>query len=128
MANQNDDQFEMELKQFRPLAPDPILIQKVNRPIWHKLVGMASIAAAAIIAIVLWSALEHLSPLVPTASVTSQLVNAQPLTLGRSNALLAASPSFKAALDAMSFQAQPAPVAQDKRSAIAELSKERIKL
>ena len=125
--NQNDGQFELELKQFRPLAPKPFLIEKINRPARHKFVRVGWLAATAILAVGVWSTLPH-RPLPTSTAGTSRRVSSQPLTLGRTNALLAASPSYKAALDAMALQAQPAFVAQDKRSAIAELSKQRIKL
>lgn len=125
---QNDDQFELELRQFRPLAPEPFPIQKINRPPSHRFAGILAIAAVAVVAVVLgWISPYRSRPATPAAG-TEQLPNPQPLTLGRTNTLLARSPSYKAALDALAFQAQPSPVTQEKRSAIAELSKERIKL
>ena len=128
MPNPGDDPFEFELKQFRPIAPEPFSVQKVSRALGPRLARMASLAAAAILAVVAWLALPHRSPPVPANGGVALLGNTQSLTLGPTNARLAAAPSYKAALDSMAFPTQPAPVAPDKRSAIAELSKERIKL
>jgi len=89
---------------------------------------MAWVAAAAIFAVAAWLNLHRAPQPAVSIELPSRLAQAPPLTLGRSNTLLAEAPSFKAALDAMAFQTQPAPVAPDKRSVIAELSKERIKL
>jgi hypothetical protein len=44
------------------------------------------------------------------------------------NALLAAAPSFKTAVDAMAFHSQTIPLPEGKRSAVSVLSKEKIKL
>ena len=125
---QSDNQFEMDLKQFRPLAPAPLPIQEINRPPSHKFAGILSIAAVAVVAVVLWLTLPYRSRPATPAAGTEQLPSPQPLILGRTNTLLATSPSYKAALDALAFQTQPSPVTREKRSAIAELSKERIKL
>jgi hypothetical protein len=52
----------------------------------------------------------------------------KPFTMRSANAWLATSPSFKAAVDELAFRSPASPVPQGKQSAVAVLSKEKIKL
>jgi len=52
----------------------------------------------------------------------------QPLTMRSANALVAKAPSFKAMVDDMAFRSQNIPLPKGKRSAVAVLGKEKIKL
>jgi hypothetical protein len=52
----------------------------------------------------------------------------KPLTMRSANAWLATEPSFKAAVDDLAFRFQTSPLPKGKQSAIAVLSKEKIRL
>jgi hypothetical protein len=52
----------------------------------------------------------------------------EPLTMRSANAWLATAPSFKAAVDDLAFRSQTSPLPQGKQSAVAVLSKEKIRL
>jgi hypothetical protein len=62
------------------------------------------------------------------ARSAQHLQGSQPLTMRSANALMAKAPSFKAMVDDMAFRSQAVPVPKGKRSAVAVLSKEKIKL
>ncbi len=59
---------------------------------------------------------------------TERLQDSQPLTMRSANALMAKAPSFKAMVDDMAFRSQTIPLPKGKRSAVAVLSEEKIKL
>jgi hypothetical protein len=65
---------------------------------------------------------------VSDAATAKQPVPLQPLTMSSANALLAAAPSFKVAVDDMAFRSQTLRLPQGKQSAVAVLGKEKIKL
>ena len=102
----DDEQFEQYLKEFRPVAPESLQIEKqpsrARRPFAY-LAWAAACAASVLLVFLLWNRLKP-----PQPSVTPQLVRSQPLTIGRANALLAHAPSLKEAFDDLSFQSQPA--------------------
>jgi hypothetical protein len=52
----------------------------------------------------------------------------EPLTMRSANALLAKAPSFKAAVDDLAFRSQTSALPRDRQSAVAVLSKEKIRL
>jgi hypothetical protein len=52
----------------------------------------------------------------------------QPLTMRSANALMAKAPSLKALVDDMAFHSQSIPLPTGKRSAVAVLGEEKIKL
>ena len=127
-----DEKFETHLKQFRPVDPQPLRVERrVHAPQrWFVLAAWAAAAAAVVaVAVVGFHARPgRIAPPVETFAVVDQLVKPQSLTIRSANALLARAPSFKEAIDQMAFPPKPAPLPADKHSALAELSKEKIKL
>jgi hypothetical protein len=129
-----DERFERYLKQFRPLAPETLQIEKHERATRLPFVfaKWTTVAAAMLIAAVL----TNQSRLKPTHSPSGTgspatvelLTSSQPLTIGSANALLARAPSVKAAVDQVAFQSQATPLSKGTQSALAVLSKENIKL
>lgn len=121
----DDEQFESYLKEFRPLAPESLQIEKQPSPARHPFVLMtwaAACAAALLLAFLLW---HRPKPAQPQSA--QQVAASQSLTIGRANALLAHAPSLKQAFDDLSFQPKPASQPQGKQSALAVLSKDNIK-
>lgn len=134
MPTPDDERFELYLKQFRPLAPETLAMEGRGRTTRRSFKLWAGVAAAAAILVVA-GALSLLirSQRTDVDGITKNvagehLVTAQPLTIRSANALLARAPSFKAVVDDMAFHPQVAPLSKDQRSAVAVLSKERIKL
>ncbi|MFZ0956136.1 MAG: hypothetical protein WAN60_07320 [Candidatus Sulfotelmatobacter sp.] len=127
-----DEKFESHLKQFRPLAPQPLpAASRVHAPQrWFVLAAWAATAAAVVaVAVLTYHARSgRPAPPVETFTIADQLVKSQSLTIRTANALLATAPSFKDAIDGMAFPPKPAPLPVDRHSALAELSKEKIKL
>jgi hypothetical protein len=127
-----DEKFEAHLKQFRPLAPQPLPVKShVHAPQrWFVLAAWTAAAAVVVtIAVLAFHARPgRITPPVESFTVADQLERPQSLTIGTANALLATAPSFKDAIDEMAFPPKPAPLPADKHSALAELSKEKIKL
>lgn len=121
----DDEQFESYLKQFRPLAPDSLRIEKQPSRARRPFVVMAGSAAwaASLLLVFLWWYLRR--PAQPGS--VPQVVASQSLTIGRANSLLVHAPSLKQAFDELSFQPQPASQPQGKQSALAVLSKDNIK-
>lgn len=130
----DDERFEVYLKRFRPLAPEPLQIERHGRATRRSFVLAAWAAAAAATLIVAVLALHSRTgrtdstQAIESAVGTEQLVNAQPLTMRSANALLARAPSFKAAVDEIALPPQATPLSKDKHSALAVLSKEKTKL
>jgi len=130
----DDERFEAYLKQFRPLVPDPLPAVEPNSGARRKFVLGAWVAAA--VAIVVLGALTfHIRT--NRARVTENVVNVgnpehlqdrQLLTMWSANALMAKAPSFKAMVDGMAFRSQAVPLPKGRRSAVAVLGKEKIKL
>jgi hypothetical protein len=129
-----DERFERYLKQFRPLAPETLQIEKHERATRLPFVfaKWTTVAAAMLIAAVL----TNQSRLKPTHSpsgtgspaTVERLTSSQPLTIGSANRLLARAPSVKAAVDQVAFRSQTTPLSKGTQSALAVLSKENIKL
>lgn len=117
----DDEQFERYLKEFRPLVPDSLRIEKQPSRARRPFVVMAW--AASLLLVFLWWHLR--SPAQP--GTVPQVVASQPLTIGRANSLLVHAPSLKQAFDELSFRPQPASQPQGKQSALAVLSKDNIK-
>lgn len=132
-----DEKFEQYLKEFQPLAPEPLPAPERASGIrrWLVLGAWAAAAAAVVVTAVL---LLHprpkpgRSPEEPESAMRSApLAKPQPLTIGTANALLARAPSAKAAVDgvaAQAFQSQSIPLSEGTQSALAVLSKEKTKL
>jgi len=128
-----DKEFEAHLKQFRPVAPQPLPVDShVHAPRrWLVLAAWAAIAATVVVAVAVFTfhpRLSRIAPPVENTAIADQLAKSQSLTLRSANALLATAPSFKDALDGIAFPPKPAPLPADKHSALAELSKEKTKL
>ena len=129
----DDEQFERYLRQFKPLAADPLPVARRRRAVarfWLYFVPAA--AAIAVVVVLLFTLRGRTKPVIaPQAkgSVgTQELATSQPLTLRQANELLAHAPSFSAALDNVAFQRQRRKLPQGSLSALAALSKEDIKL
>ena len=121
----DDQQFESYLKEFRPLAPESLQVEKqpskARRP-FVLMMWAATCAASLLLAFVLWHRPKPAQP-----ANAPQLAGSQSLTIGRANALLVHAPSLKEAFDELSFQPQPASQPQGKQSALAVLSKDSFK-
>jgi hypothetical protein len=122
----DDEQFERYLKEFRPLFPESLQIEKqpsrARRP-FVVMAWAAACAASLLLAFLVWHRprpVQQINALKPADS--------QSLTIGRANSLLVHAPSLKEAFDQLSFQPQPASQPEGKQSALAVLSKENIKL
>lgn len=121
----DDEQFESYLKEFRPLVPDSLRIEKQPSRARRPFVVMAwsAACAASLLLVFLWWHVRR--PAQP--GTVPQVVASQALTIGRANSLLVHAPSLKQAFDELSFQPQPASQPQGKQSALAVLSKDNIK-
>jgi hypothetical protein len=128
----DDEQFEKYLKQFRPVAPEPLAVQKPIRARRRPLLFAAWASVAVILLAVIVSVFLHRPPHRPADVRTSrpgveELNNPQPLTIAKANALLAEAPSFKAAVDNMAFQSESTSISGGRYSALALLSEEETK-
>ena len=127
------EQFEKYLRQFKPLAADPLPMGQ-RRPalarFWLYFVPAA--AATAVLLVLLFTLRGRtkpvIAPLARGSAGSQELATSQPLTLQQANELLAHAPSFSAALDNVAFQRQRRKLPQGSLSALAALSKEDIKL
>jgi hypothetical protein len=130
----DDEQFEAYLKRFHPIAPQPVPTLSVGHSSWRSL-SLGSRLAAVAAVIVVGAAILHVHNnrvVVPNTArnVASAERNApsEPLTMRSANAWLATAPSFKSAVDGLAFRPQGSPLPQGKQSAVALLSKEKIRL
>jgi hypothetical protein len=128
-----DKKFEAHLKQFRPVAPQPLPVDShVHAPRrWLVLAAWAATAATVVVAVAVLTfhtRPSRIAPPVENTAIAYHLAKPQSLTIRSANALLATAPSFKDALDGIAFPPKPAPLPADKHSALTELSKEKIKL
>jgi len=125
--------FERYLKEFRPLAPDPLLREK-HRGATARPFVLGALAAAAVVCIIVFSAMHHHSRRTPltddkTKSEAVEMLPApQPLTIRSANELLASASSVRAAIDLVAFQPQSTQLPKGMRSAFATLGKEDSKL
>jgi hypothetical protein len=134
----DDEQFEAYLKRFHPIAPAPVPTLSVGHSsrrspslgIW-----LAAVAAILVIGAVIGAVILHIrgsrmvvSNKASDAVVAGQHAPAEPLTMRSANAWLATAPSFKAAVDDLAFRSQTSRLPQGKQSAVAVLSKEKIRL
>jgi hypothetical protein len=131
-AEPTDEKFESHLKQFRPLAPQPLpAASRVHTPRrWFVFAAWAATAAAVVVIAVLafHARSGRIAPPVENFAIADQLAKPQALTIRTANALLATAPSFKDAIDGIAFPPKPVPLPADKHSALAELSKEKTEL
>jgi hypothetical protein len=130
----DDEQFEKYLKQFRPVPPEPLTVKEQVRARPRRLViaAWAAVAVVIVVAVILSIRLYQRPSPVQEAGAggprVEPLNGPQPLTIASANALLAGAPSFKAAVESVVFRSGAEPVAEGKHSALALLSKEKIKL
>lgn len=131
MLNLNDDEFEAYLKKFRPEVPDalPRVEPRRSRSSLLKMCAASAVAAMVIVGV---AGLRYVNHAVirkeAVAAETHVAVPATPLTMRKANALLATSPSYRAAVDSMVFPAHSSPMPKDRRSALEVLAKEKVKL
>jgi hypothetical protein len=133
--SERDDRFEAYLKQFRPLAIEPLQIETSRRAVRRSFRLAAWAASAAAVILVGWLLAMH-----PRAGRTESRIGqgdlppgahsaaSQPLTIGSANTLLAHAPSVKAALDLVPFHPPSTQLPKGQRSALAVLSEEKDKL
>lgn len=135
MHTPNDEQFERYLKQFRPVAPEVLPSAGTSLGSHRSLRLGAWVAALA--ALLMFGTLilvmrrirVVVAPQAPRdVASMEQRAASEPLTLRSANAWLARAPSFHAAVDALAFRSSDNSVRQGQQSAVALLSKEKIKL
>jgi hypothetical protein len=130
----DDEQFEAYLKRFHPIAPEPVPTLRAGYASRRSLSLGTWLAAVAAI-LVIGTAILHIRSnrgVVPNTArdvgFAERHAPSEPLTMRSANAWLATAPSFKAAVDELAFRSQTSPLPQGKQSAVAVLSKEKIKL
>ena len=133
MPVRDDEQFEKYLKQFRPVAPEALVLKEQGRARRPLLFAAWAAVVAAILAAVMVSlrSYQHRTPVrEPGAGSPNveRLTNPQPLTIRSANALLASAPSFEAAVESVAFQPESRPLSEGRHSALAALGKEESKL
>jgi len=130
----DDEQFEAYLKRFHPIAPEPVPTLSVGHssrrspPLGIWLAAVAAILVTGAVILHIRSSRIVVSNTASDAAVAERHVPSEPLTMRSANAWLATAPSFKAAVDDLAFRSQTSPLPQGKQSAVAVLSKEKIKL
>jgi len=130
----DDEQFEAYLKRFHPIAPEPVPTLSVSHSSRRSLpfgTWLAAVAAILVIGAVILHILSNrvvVSNRAGDAAITERHAPSEPLTMRSANAWLATAPSFKAAVDDLAFRSQTNPLPQGKQSAVAVLSKEKIRL
>ena len=134
MQTPDDEQFEAYLKRFHPIAPEPVPTLSVGYSsrrssslgIW--LAAVAAIIVIGAVTLHIRSSRIVVSNTASDAAVAERHAPSEPLTMRSANAWLATAPSFKAAVDDLAFRSQTSPLPQGKQSAVAVLSKEKIRL
>lgn len=134
MQTPDDEQFEAYLKRFHPIAPEPVPTLGVGHSsrrspslgIW--LAAVAAILVIGAVSLHVRSSRIVVSNTASNAAVSDRHPPSEPLTVRSANAWLATAPSFKAAVDDLAFRSQTSPLPQGKQSAVAVLSKEKIRL
>jgi hypothetical protein len=130
----DDEQFEAYLKRFHPIAPEPVPTVSVghssrrSHPLGIWLAAVAAILVIGAIILHVRSSRMVVSNTASDAAVAERHAPSEPLTMRSANAWLATAPSFKAAVDDLAFRSQTSPLPQGKQSAVAVLSKEKIRL
>lgn len=124
-VHHDDEHFERYLKQFRPLAPEPLASEGHSfvrrRPVLAACVATAAVAAVLLFAHLNWN---HSPVARRTPPPVGQITQLEPLTIGRANASLAHAASFKAGIDRQAFQVEGGQTSKGEHSALAVLSKE----
>lgn len=129
-----DEKFERYLKSFQPVPPQPLPAAQgaPGARRWSILAAWAAAAAMVGIAAILVLR-SHPATMQAPQEVQSAMRSEplRPLTIGVANALLASSPSTKAAVDgvaAQAFQSRRFSPPEGTQSALSVLSKEKTKL
>jgi hypothetical protein len=134
MPTHDDEQFEAYLKRFHPITSEPIPTLSVGHSsrrspqlgIW--LAAVAAILVTGVVILHIRSSRILVSKISVAAAVAEWHAPSEPLTMRSANAWLATAPSFKAAIDDLAFRSQTSPLPRGKQSAVAVLSKEKIRL
>jgi len=133
VPTRDDEQFERYLKQFRPLDPEPLPAKAragvTRRPsifVWAG--AFASVIVAVALAVHFRANPTPATDGANRATRVEKATTWEPLTVRNANALLAESPSVKAALDGVAFHSQSTPLRKGERSALDVLRKEKTKL
>jgi hypothetical protein len=130
----DDEQFKGYLKRFHPIAPELVPTLNVGHRSQRSLslgTWLAAIAAILVIGAVtlhIRNSRVLVSNTARDAAFAERHAPSEPLTMRSANAWLATAPSFKAAVDGLAFRSQNSPLPQGKQSAVAVLSKEKIRL
>jgi hypothetical protein len=131
VPNLDDERFEKYLKQFRPLAPDCLPVEIKPAPRRHLALAIWAVGATALVLIgvaSLWI-VNHRITHQSNHSASVQLRARTPsLTMRHANDLLVKAPSYKAVMNELAFPPKSSTISNDKQSALAVLSKEKIKL
>jgi len=130
----DNEQFESYLKRFHPIAPEPIptvrFVHASRRPLflWARIVTVAVILVVG--TVILYVRNDRVVVPSPAHDVAfaERHAPAGPLTIRRANDWLLTAPSFKAAVDGLAFRSQTSPLPQGQQSAVAVLSKEKVRL
>jgi hypothetical protein len=133
----DDKQFEAYLKRFHPIAPEPIVAPGIGRGSHRAVSPWSWLAVAAVFVLVIVSGYFILrvrsnqvvvSNTGHDVALAERDAPAEPFTMQSANAWLVAAPSFKAAVDGLAFHTPTSALTQGKQSAVAVLSKEKIRL
>jgi hypothetical protein len=130
----DDEQFEVYLKRFHPIAPEPIPAIKFAYASRRSLslgAWIAAVAALLVIGTVIFHVHSNRVVVSNTAhdvAFADRHAPAGPLTMRSANDWLSTAPSFKAAVDGLAFRSPTSRFPQGKQSAVAVLSKEKIRL
>lgn len=132
LDHRHDERFETYLRKFRPQVPDPLPareMKRASRPHFGLTIWAAGCALT--VAILLAATLRIVSQRRAEEShhaAAVKLTVSTPLTMRRANDLLAAAPSYKDLMNQLTFPSNSPLLPKDKQSALAVLSKEKIKL
>jgi len=134
VQTRDDEQFEVYLKRFHPLAPEPVPTLRVGYASRRSLSFGTWLAAVAAVVFIGAAILHIRSSRVVVPNTVRDVAFAErpaplePFTMRSANAWLATAPSFKAAVDELAFRSPTSPLPQGKQSAVAVLSKEKVKI
>jgi hypothetical protein len=130
----DDEQFEAYLKRFHPVAPAPVPTLSVGHSSRRSLslrIWLAAVAGILFIGAVILHSRDNRAVVSRTTgdgALTGRHAPPERLTIRSANAWLATAPSFKAAVDDLAFHSLTSPLPQGQQSAVAVLSKEKIRL
>jgi hypothetical protein len=133
LDGEQDKRFELYLKQFHPVCPEPLKVDSQSRAGWRGIAFVAWGAAGVVVLVALLLALRsryegaRLSSESSYASAERSEIR-QPLTIGSANALFARSSSVREALDQVVLHSRSIQLDKGKRSALAVLSENKEKL